>query len=26
MRGVARDFPVPRDMRIPEAMRPFPGG
>jgi hypothetical protein len=26
MRGVARDFPVPRDMRIPEAMRPYPGG
>jgi hypothetical protein len=24
MRGVARDFPVPRDMRIPEAMRPYP--
>ena len=25
MRGAARDFEVPRDMRIPEAMRPFPG-
>jgi hypothetical protein len=24
MRGVARDFPVPPDMRIPEAMRPYP--
>ena len=24
MRGVARDFPVPRDMRIPELMRPYP--
>jgi len=24
MRGAARDFPVPRDMRIPEAMRPYP--
>jgi hypothetical protein len=24
MRGVARDFMVPRDMRIPEAMRPHP--
>ena len=24
MRGIARDFPVPRDMRIPEAMRPYP--
>lgn len=24
MRGLARDFPVPRDMRIPEAMRPYP--
>ena len=23
MRGVARDFEVPRDMRIPEAMRPY---
>jgi len=23
MRGAARDFEVPRDMRIPEAMRPF---
>jgi hypothetical protein len=26
MRGIARDFPVPRDMRAPEAMRPYPGG
>jgi hypothetical protein len=25
MRGAARDFKVPRDMRIPEAMRPFTG-
>jgi hypothetical protein len=24
MRGAAQDFPVPRDMRIPEAMRPYP--
>jgi hypothetical protein len=24
MRGVACDFPIPRDMRIPEAMRPYP--
>jgi hypothetical protein len=24
MRGTARDFPVPRDMRTPEAMRPYP--
>jgi hypothetical protein len=24
MRGAARDFPVPKDMRIPEAMRPYP--
>ena len=24
MRGVARDFPIPRDMRIPELMRPYP--
>ena len=24
MRGAARDFPVPRDMRIPELMRPYP--
>jgi hypothetical protein len=24
MRGVARDFVAPRDMRIPEAMRPYP--
>ena len=23
MRGAARDFRVPRDMRIPEAMRPY---
>jgi len=23
MRGVARDFPVPRDMRIPEGLRPY---
>jgi hypothetical protein len=23
MRGVARDFEVPRDMRIPEALRPY---
>jgi hypothetical protein len=23
MRGVARDFEIPRDMRIPEAMRPY---
>lgn len=23
MRGAARDFEVPRDMRIPEAMRPY---
>ena len=26
MRGVARDFEVPRDMRIPEAMRPYTNG
>ena len=26
MRGVARDFVAPRDMRIPETMRPYPGG
>jgi hypothetical protein len=26
MRGAARDFPVPRDMRIPERMRPYPTG
>jgi hypothetical protein len=26
MRGVARGAPVPRDMRIPEAMRPYPTG
>jgi hypothetical protein len=24
IRGAARDFPVPRDMRIPELMRPYP--
>jgi hypothetical protein len=24
MRGAARDFQVPRDMRIPEALRPYP--
>jgi hypothetical protein len=24
MRGAARDLPVPRDMRIPEGMRPYP--
>jgi hypothetical protein len=24
MRGLARDFEVPRDMRIPEPMRPYP--
>jgi hypothetical protein len=24
MRGIARDSPVSRDMRIPEAMRPYP--
>jgi hypothetical protein len=24
MRGAARDFEVPRDMRMPEAMRPYP--
>ena len=23
MRGVARDAPIPRDMRIPEALRPY---
>jgi hypothetical protein len=23
MRGAARDFEVPRDMRTPEALRPF---
>ena len=23
MRGAARDFQAPRDMRIPEAMRPY---
>jgi hypothetical protein len=26
MRGAARDFVVPRDMRIPEALRPYPVG
>ncbi len=26
MRGAARDFRVPRDMRIPEAMRPYTAG
>jgi hypothetical protein len=26
MRGAARSFEVPRDMRIPEAMRPYPRG
>lgn len=26
MRGVARDFEIPRDMRIPEPMRPFAAG
>jgi hypothetical protein len=26
MRGTARDFPIPRDMRIPEPMRPYPNG
>jgi hypothetical protein len=26
MRGAARDFKVPRDMRIPEAMRPYTTG
>jgi hypothetical protein len=26
MRGAARDFQVPRDMRIPQAMRPYPSG
>ena len=25
MRGAARDFEVPRDMRIPEALRPYTG-
>jgi len=24
MRGAAADFPVPRDMRIPEPLRPYP--
>jgi len=24
--GAARDFEVPRDMRIPEPMRPFAAG
>jgi hypothetical protein len=23
MRGAARDFKIPRDMRTPDAMRPF---
>jgi hypothetical protein len=23
MRGAARDFEIPRDMRVPEAMRPY---
>lgn len=26
MRGVARDTPVPNDMRVPEAMRPYASG
>lgn len=26
MRGAARDLTVPRDMRMPEALRPYPGG
>ncbi len=26
MRGAARDFEVPRDMRAPEALRPYPAG
>jgi hypothetical protein len=26
MRGVAGDFKAPRDMRTPEALRPFPHG
>jgi hypothetical protein len=26
MRGAARDFAVPRDMRTPEALRPYPRG
>jgi hypothetical protein len=26
MRGAARDFEAPRDMRIPEAMRPYKAG
>ena len=26
MRGAARSFEVPRDMRIPDAMRPYPTG
>jgi hypothetical protein len=26
MRGMARDFEVPRDMRVPEAMRPYRSG
>ena len=26
MRGAARDFPIPRDMRVPEALRPYTAG
>ena len=26
MRGAARDFVAPQDMRVPEAMRPYPSG
>jgi hypothetical protein len=26
MRGAARDFVIPRDMRVPEAMRPYVSG
>jgi hypothetical protein len=26
MRGAARDFEVPRDMRAPDALRPYPAG
>lgn len=26
MRGAARDFRAPRDMRVPEALRPYPSG
>jgi hypothetical protein len=26
MRGAARDFEVPRDMRTPDALRPYPAG